>query len=221
MFWLIFMVLLKLRSNCVSSQCDSITAALLEEVLAIKNELNDVKLELQELQLTSTSCTCDDSTSTSDNGNFGSNGTAFGQLKYSGGDTVLANTWSTIVWDTISHNKNLIYNNDTGIIKFPFIGSYLITISFADYDAVSSAAFRLYGVVSGEIYGLSSRIIVTGDANTYDSFAVTFIATIDDLDEPYSIQFAGYTSIILDLGVTTIGGVNIPYVLAVVQYFGK
>ena len=77
-------LLLSFLVNDVCGQCDTVTGTLLEELMSVKDELAQVKLDIQELQLTSDSCTCDDSA----NSNSGSNGTAFGQLQWNGGGSL-------------------------------------------------------------------------------------------------------------------------------------
>ena len=42
-------------------QIDSLIGSMFEEMMTLKDEINALKLQVQELQLTSDSCTCDDS----------------------------------------------------------------------------------------------------------------------------------------------------------------
>ena len=55
--------------NYVTAQSDAIVASLLEEVMSLRESMNEeitqLKLDVQELQLTSTDCTCSESSETS------------------------------------------------------------------------------------------------------------------------------------------------------------
>ena len=55
-------------------------------------------------------------------------------MRYDYGDTFPGEAWTTMIWNSMSRSKNLIYNNQSGSIILPFVGTYMITISFEEYN---------------------------------------------------------------------------------------
>ena len=89
---------------------------------------------------------------------IGTNGTAFGQFEWNGCVTIVAETCTTITWKKMSQSNNILYNNASGAILFPFAGAYQVSISFAEHDTVSQwAGFRVWGVSNGVQAGISSN----------------------------------------------------------------
>ena len=195
----------------------TITASLLEEVMALKDQIHALELEVQELQCTST---CDDSVTSGGS----SNGTAFGQLRYDGVDTFAGESWSTVIWDGLDHSKNLIYNNVTGTVTFPFTGTYQFTISLAEATAyVEWTLFRIYGITNGNTVGISSQFALSEETSTNTDVGISFLATIDDIGESYTIQI-GYndasSSLTLDNSPAVIDGMSGHIMLCIINYLG-
>ena len=174
MFQLVVLFLFALCKHNVDAD-DAVTASLLEEVMALKDQITTLQLEMLELQLSSDSC--DDSSGTS-GGPL--NGTAYGQLQYTGGDT------------------------------------------FAEVDSVQEwSGFRVYGISTAVVAGLSNAI-VTVDSGSYTDLTVSFLATIDDLTEHYTIQFGiNSNSFTFDNSPSSIDGITPPIMVSVIQYLGS
>ena len=143
-------------------------------------------------------------------------------MRYDRGLTVAADTWTTIVWNTLQMNRNLQYNNISGTISFPFTGIYQTTIVFQDSDSnTNGAAFRIHGVLNGITKGISTQFVVDEGSADYTSYSLTFLSNIDDLTDGYGIQFARQTnSFTFDDDWGTIGGVEVPYMYAIISYLG-
>ena len=100
---------------------------------------------------------------------------------------------TTIVWDSLTKSKNLLYNNQSGIITFPYIGIYEIAIGFTEEDLSATrawTAFRVHGIRDDSDVGLSRGIVVPGTSagSEYWDYNPVFFAEINDLTEFYQIQ---------------------------------
>ena len=75
------------------------------------------------------------------------------------------------------------------MITFPFTGVYQISIAGNENDAgVHWTAYRLHGISSAITCGLSNAFIIAEASGVHTNYGALFLAQIDDIDEPYTIQ---------------------------------
>ena len=129
------------------------------------------------------------------------------------------------MWDKLTNHKNILYYNQTGLITLPYTGTYEITISFDENHAASAkwSGFGLFGAIDGTAYGTSNGFVTTAydSSGIWTSYTLPFLATINNINQHYKIQFARVESFTFNSNPDDLGDVDLPSVICIIKYLGQ
>ena len=108
------------------------------------------------------------------------------------------------------------------MITFPFTGVYQVSITGTEQDTnVHWTVYRLHGISSAITCGLSNAFVIAEETGEATNYAASFLAQIEDVDEPYTIQMRRNTQTLTLNDVADINGeVYPPTMVATIEYLG-